>query len=144
MKVANLQMKSANKELLKHISTIYIIFQLWVLVVPHIRTLVIYCQNIWFYPDFKHIPKKVFVLLSYINRVKYRHGIGIPTTYGYQYCADKTCFNVRSMFSLSYFTLPVLNNILHIFLRVHFVDFTCLLILEVDIIRIKCLNMENI
>ena len=78
----------------------------------------IYCQNIWFHADFKYINNiKKEVVLSYINKVKSRCGIGIPTTCGYQHCGEKTGFNVRSMFAQCYFALPVLNNILHIFLH---------------------------
>ena len=58
--------------------------QNWVLVVPPIKTFVIYCQNIWFHQDFNHIIlKKDGILLSYINKVKYINDIVIPTTCGY-------------------------------------------------------------
>ena len=33
--------------------------------------------------------------------VKYRHGIGLPTTYVFQSCGDKTGFDVRDMFDQS-------------------------------------------
>ena len=51
----------------------------------------------------------------YIRKVKFIHYIGLPTTCGYQYCGDKTGFNVRAMFDQYYFALPVLHNIVHIF-----------------------------
>ena len=53
--------------------------------------------------------------MSYIDKVKSRHGIVIPKTCGYQYCGEKTGFNVRAMLAQSYFALPVLHNILHSF-----------------------------
>ena len=40
---------------------------------------------------------KVGIVLEYINRVKSRHGIWIPTTCVYQKCFEKTGFNVRAM-----------------------------------------------
>ena len=40
-------------------STRYLLHQHWFLVVLPIRNLVIYCNNIWFHPEFKHILKKI-------------------------------------------------------------------------------------
>ena len=37
--------------------------------------------------------------LRYKNKVKYRHGIGIPKKCGYQGFGDKTGFNFRSIFA---------------------------------------------
>ena len=53
------------------------------------------------------------VVLRYINKVKYRHGIGLPTTFGYQYCGEKIGFNVTAMFSPYNFSLTGLHNILY-------------------------------
>ena len=41
--------------------------------------------------------------------MKYRHGIGFPTTCVYQHCGEKEGFNVRYVFDQSYFELPVLH-----------------------------------
>ena len=54
---------------------------------------------------------------------------------------QKSGFNVRAMFSQSYFSLPVLHNILNHFLTRTFDQFTCLPILEVDINII--INYDN-
>ena len=48
----------------------------------------------------------------------------------------KNRFNVRYMFDQSYFALPVHHNTLHYFFAYTFYHFTCLPILEGDIIRI--------
>ena len=45
-------------------------------------------------------------------------------------------FNIRAMFSQSYFALPVNHNTLHNFLDCKFYHFTCLPILEGAIIMI--------
>ena len=60
LKVSELQIKTANKEVLKHISTRYLLCKYWVLVVPPIRVLVISCQNIWFHQYFNHFIPKYF------------------------------------------------------------------------------------
>ena len=57
--------------------------------------------------------KKDGILLRYINKVKFRHGLGIPKTCGYQYCGEKTGFDFRAMLAQYYFALPVLHNILY-------------------------------
>ena len=54
-----------------------------------LRTLVIYCQKIWFRLYLKHILKKIGIVLRYIKKVKYRYVIGLPTTYGYQHFGEK-------------------------------------------------------
>ena len=118
MKVAELQIRSANKEVLKQISTIYLPRQHWISVVPHISTLVISCPN---------YSKKYGIVLKFINKVKYRHVIGLLTTCGYQHCGGKKGFNVRSMLAQSYSTLPVLHNILrHFFHEDYIILSTCL------------------
>ena len=76
------------------------------------------------------------VVLRYVKKVKCRHGIGIPTTCVYQNYGDKTDFNVRAMFYQSYFSLPVLHNILHHFFAWTFYNFTCFPINEGYILRI--------
>ena len=58
MKVKKLQIKSAKEDFLKLISTIYLLHKNWVLDVPHIKKLVISCQNIWFHLDLKNIILK--------------------------------------------------------------------------------------
>ena len=74
--------------------------------------------------------------MKYINKVKYRHGIGLPKTCGYQYCIEKTGYNDRDMFSQSYFALPLRNYIFHHFFAWTFYHFTCLPIMGVYISRI--------
>ena len=58
--------------------------------------------------------------MRYINKVKSRHGIGIPAVCGYQNFGEKIVFNVRAMFSQSYFFFPILYNILYNCLNGHF------------------------
>ena len=45
--------------------------------------------------------KQVGIVFSYIKKVKYIHGIGLPTTCKYQHYGEKTGFNVRYMFAQS-------------------------------------------
>ena len=54
-------------------------------------------------------------VLRYINKSKSRNGIRLPKTCGYQNCDEETGFNVRAIFARSYFTLPVLYNVLYNF-----------------------------
>ena len=61
--------KISNKELLKHILIRYLLHQHSVLDVPPMRTLVIYCQNIWFRQYFKHILQ-----ISWGNIELYKEG----------------------------------------------------------------------
>ena len=75
-------------------------------------------------------------MLKNINKVKYRHCIGIPKTCGYQNCGGKTGFNVRAMFDQYYLALTVLHNILYNIFAWKFYHFTSLPILEGDIIGI--------
>ena len=37
------------------------------------------------------------MVLDYINNIESIHGIGLPTTCGYQHCGKKICFSVRDM-----------------------------------------------
>ena len=64
--------------------------------------------------------QKESVVLRYIKKVKYRHGIGPPKTCLYQNCVEKTGFNVRAMFSQYYFVSPVLHDTLYHFYHVYF------------------------
>ena len=50
-------------------------------------------------------------------KVESIHGIGLPTTCGYNDCGEKNSFNFRAMFAQSYFALPVLHGILNHFLH---------------------------
>ena len=59
--------------------------------------------------------KKKNVVSRYITEVKSRHDIGIPTTFGYYNCGEKTGFNVRAMFSQYSFVLPGFKNVFHAF-----------------------------
>ena len=74
-----------------------------------------------------HSSKNEGGVLRYLNKVKLRHGIGLPKTRGNQHCVVKTDFNVRAIFSQYYFSLPVLHTILHLFclyiLSFHLLDY---------------------
>ena len=80
--------------------------------------------------------KKVGIVLDHIKKIKYLYSIGIPPTCGYQHCGKKSGFIVRDMFDQSYFALPVLHNILHLF-KWKFYYFTCFPKLEEYILRIS-------
>ena len=56
--------KPPGKGVLKQISTRYLLHQNLILFVPHIKAIVISCQNIWFHASFKHINKKGRVLIE--------------------------------------------------------------------------------
>ena len=118
-----------------HINKLYL-SQTLVFVVPHIRTLVISCQNIWLHTDLNHIYKEGGFLLNYINKVKYWRVITILITFGYQNCGKKTGFNAISMFSLSYFALQLLQKIMHHSFAYIFYHFTFFTIPEGDILLI--------
>ena len=136
MKEVRIKIKSSHKGFLKHISTSCIFQKHWFLVVPHIRTLVISCQNIWLHTDLNHIYKEGGFLLNYINKVKYWRVITILITFGYQNCGKKTVFNAISMFSLSYFALQLLQKIMHHSFAYIFYHFTFFTIPEGDILLI--------
>ena len=136
MKEVQIKIKSSHKGFLKHISTSCIFQKHWFLVVPHIRTLVISCQNIWLHTDLNHIYKEGGFLLNYINKVKYWRVITILITFGYQNCGKKTVFNAISMFSLSYFALQLLQKIMHHSFAYIFYHFTFFTIPEGDILLI--------
>ena len=67
--------------------------------------------------------------------MKSRHGIGLPTSCGYQHCDKKTDFNARDMFAQSWFALPVLHKYLHLFFPGDFIISPVCLFLK-DIISI--------
>ena len=46
-------------------------------------------QNILFNPKFNIILKKIWYCIGVYKKFKSRHGIGIPTTRGYQHCGEK-------------------------------------------------------
>ena len=71
----------------------------------------------------------------YINKIKLRHGIGLPTTCGYHHC-EKEGLDVRALFDKSYFALPVNHNTLHHFFAWKFYRLTLFPILEGETIRI--------
>ena len=81
--------------------------------------------------------KKIGIVLEYITKVESRHGIVIPSTCVYKRFGEKKYFNVRSIFYQSYFVLPVQHNILNHFFAWKFYYFTCLPIMEGDIVRIS-------
>ena len=99
------------------------------------------CQNIWFHTDCKHIRQKMRGgVLRYINKVKSRHGIELPTTCGYQNCGEKRVLMLELclldlIFHYQYYTTYC------IFFHWAFYHFTCLPILRGDIIRIT--NYDN-
>ena len=62
----------------------------------------------------------------YINPVKSRHGIGLPTTCGYHNFGHKIGFNFRAMFAQYLFALLVLHNIFLSFLVNFTILFVCL------------------
>ena len=45
-----------------------------------------------------------------------RHGIGLPTNFSYHHCGLNTGFNDRDIFDQYYFALPVLHNIVIIYI----------------------------
>ena len=73
--------------------------------------------------------------MRYINKVKYIHGVGLPTIFSYHNCGDKTCFIVRAMFAQYYFYYQYYTTY-YIFFFMDILPFSCLPILEGDIVRI--------
>ena len=71
-------------------------------------------------------------LFMYINNVKSRHVIRLPTTCGYH--------RVIYMYSKSYFSVPVNHNTLHHFFASTFYHFPCLHILKEAVISITNYN----
>ena len=67
--------------------------------------------------------------MRYINKVKSRHVVGLPT-FVVIIIVVKKGFNVRAMFDQSCFSLSVNHNTLHHFFACTFYHFTCLPILE--------------
>ena len=72
--------------------------------------------------------KKEGIVLMYIKKVNYIHGIGLKTTYGHQQYGG-IFFNVGAMFDQSYIALPVLQNIWHNFFTRKIYHCTCFTIL---------------
>ena len=79
---------------------------------PHRYTSDILSEDLVSHRFQEYSSKNEEAVLGYINKVKYRHGIGIPTTCGYHYCGKKG-FNVIAMFDQTYFALPVNHSTLH-------------------------------
>ena len=79
--------------------------------------------------------------MSYIKKVKYRHGIGIPATCRYHNCGDKIGLKFKDMFDQSFFEFTVLH-IIYIFLCT-FYHFTCLPIIIGDIMSIKNFDYDE-
>ena len=61
----------------------------------------IYCQKNRVYQELKNILKEIWHCIGVLKSVKSRHGIGIPTTYGYQHYGEKIGFYVSAMFDQS-------------------------------------------
>ena len=135
MKVYIITNKTRKQGIPRNTPKIYPLLQYWVLVVPHIRTLVTYCQKVWFNHNFVNIIKKFGIVLRYLNKVKSRHVIGLPTVCEYQHFDEKIGYNVRTMFVQSYCSLLVLYNILHGEFVWKFYHFTCLHIMEGGIVH---------
>ena len=71
-----------------------------------------------------------------MNDFKSRRGIRLPTICEDQNCGKETGFCGRAMFVQYNFALPVLHNILHHFFACKFYHFTCLTVLEGDMVWI--------
>ena len=82
--------------------------------------------------------------MKYKKKFKSKHGIGLPTTCGYQNYGEKKVFYVRAMFDQYYFVLRVLHNILQFFLYGDFSIFPVFLYWKKIYYVLQALTMINI
>ena len=123
--VSEMQIKSAYKGVLKYVLTEYLLHKHCVLVVPCVRTLMIYYQKIWFHEYLYHIHKKEGVALRYIENIKYINFIGLATPCVYHNCGEKKGFmlelcSINIIFYYQYYTTYCI-----LFFHGHFTIFSC-------------------